>query len=247
MRLGPRTIGPGRGLACGAPSSAWTAARIAGKILWLRPGVADTLIGGHVSSAADQSGAANDITFVAAVGNRPIQSTCAAANSVASWYFDGNDSGTTAGLIMPTAVGSRYTVFAACAFEDTAARCVVGVSASGGTRVAQGVSGAFVEDWKSGVAFSTDGPSTTTPLNLVYVQRVNQAPTQSVLYRNGVLTATSQPDAVILTPSGVLSVGSLGASQFFLGHFLELVITNTAATAGEIAAWNAYSLARYGV
>lgn len=239
-------IGCGVGLTRGGLRG-WTAAKIAGKILWLRPGVADTIESSHIASAADQGGTGNNITFAALTDNRPIQSTCAAANNVPSWYFDGNDSGTTAGLIMPTGVGARYTVFVACAYADTAARCVVGVSISGGTRVSQGVSGAFVEDWKSGVSFSTDGPSTTTPLNLVYIQRVNQVPTQTVLWRNGVVTATSLPDSLILTPSGVLTIGSIGASQFFKGHLLELVITNTAASSAEIAAWNAYSFKRYGV
>ena len=225
----------------------WSPASIAGKVLWLRGDLGITNVGGHVTVWADQSGAGNDMAAPGTQANQPIPATWTAGKSAPACYYDGNDTMNTAGLIIGSAAGAPYTIFVACSFDDLAAHCVLSTSSTGGTRVSQSVSGTSkLEDWKVGAVFSTDGASVTTPQNLVFVEQVGSSP-NSILWRNGTLTATSAASTSTFAPGGAACLGAAVSGTYHLGYIAEVVITNTRATAGEIAAWNAYSFNRYGV
>ena len=224
----------------------WTPASLANKILWLRADLGAAVVGGHIPVWLDQSGAGHDFTAPVPSGNQPVPVTWTAGNSTPGLYFDGNDNFLSSGLIMP--LTGSYTLILVCAFADTTARCAFSSSLGGASRLSQSVNGdSKLEDWKSGVSFSTDGSAVTTPLNIVVQQTIATPPTGTVFHRNGVLTATSSPDATILTPTGAAAIGYTGGSLPFLGTIAEIIVTSARLTAPELAAWNAYSLARYGV
>jgi hypothetical protein len=246
--IAPLPRRPGGGMWPSHPGGAWTPALLSGKLLWLRGDLGATIVSSKVTTWADQSGSGNDLAALGAGSTQPIQTTWAAGNGATAMYFDGNDRLATAANILPTSNGAGFTIFAACSFDDTNFRCAVLTNGtSGGIALAQnGSSSGKITRWKLGVAFDDDGNAVTTPLNVVMVDQVGATP-GSVMYINGSIVSTTSANGQIGTPSGLFYLGASATTNFFKGYIGELVVVSGRASAGTIALWNTYSLARYGV
>lgn len=232
----------------GVGAAAWSPALLSGKLLWLRGDVGVQLSAGKVVQWNDQSGLGNHVSALGAGSTQPIQATWAAGLNAPACYFDGNDRLATVGNILPTADGSGVTTFFIGDFIDTAARCpYISSGTSGGFGLSQNAGGDLkIERWKVGVAFDSDGPARTSPLNVVMVDTVG-AVAASTMHVNGALVATTTPGGAILTPTGRAFVGAAGALFYHKGIIGELLVLNGRASPATIAFWNAYTLNRYGV
>lgn len=219
-----------------------------GRFLDLDARVGLTISGSNVSAWADQSGAGNHLTAPGNAGTQPIASTCAPLGGAVSTFWDGNDQLQSAGLVPPSAPGAAFTWWIVCAYADTLGRAVMATAASGGNRYSQNVSGTGkLEDWVAGVSFSTSSAaSRATGLSMVMTSNVSPA-TAATMRVTGALTTLSNPTATVLTPSGVLTVGSIGGAIYFKGHVCRILGMTGTISATDLALLTAYSLTTYGV
>jgi hypothetical protein len=247
--------GPGRGIAAptrGAAAAApWTPADWGARrrAHWnAREGL--TIAADHVSALDDLSGNGWDFAALGGASTQPYLDVALGADGI---YFDGNDQLATSGTALPTTNGARYTVYLACVYDDdSTGSCALATATSGGSRLSQAVAGPVsgtprVEDWISGVSFSTSSADARSTGLSIILSTIIGGGAPARMWVNGVEVTLADPNGTVLTPSGPMYLGSVGGAVYLAGYFFEGVILTGAPTAEDVANWSAFTLALIGV
>jgi hypothetical protein len=220
-----------------AGPSAFTPAKLANVTLWLRADLGVT--GGASPTAwADQSGAGNNLA-----GGGSSWSASSGPNSTAAITLPGNSTaGLSSGSATPVSGAGNFTIYVVHKLTDVSTALANAFQLGSGIPVKLGYSGATSRQFTLNANTQTGGADTTS--YELWIYQATSVGTQS-LRVNGASVSLSGNIAAF-TPDGGVAFHISGTS----GHdysVAEVAISNSVPGANDVANFEAYALARYGL
>lgn len=222
----------GIGIALGETSAAGIALpSVSGNILQV---TGDSVAAGLLASWTDLSGAGN--TMTASGGLRPTVSTNV-KNGHAAVTFSGSNL-----MTAPVIAGSAFTMLCAIQITTVQVQDAFSNGAFGANGFSAGSGATNRAFQRLGFATDNDGAATTA----WEVWAVTMTTSALGFYLNNVNQSLSSA-AVAAPSSGNLTVGGLNNGASFVGKLAEVLLYNSALSAGNIATLSRYLGTKYGI